>query len=45
MRMIIDTADNSLIAADGRRLDLYGNEAFELIWIFGSKPAGIKNIP
>ena len=31
MRMIIDTADNSLIAADGRRLDLYGNEAFELI--------------
>jgi cephalosporin hydroxylase len=31
MRMIIDTADNSLIAADGRRLDLYGKEAFELI--------------
>src|SRR3954463_2217410 len=31
MRMIIDTADNLLIAADGRRLDLYGKEAFELI--------------
>jgi cephalosporin hydroxylase len=31
MRIIIDTAEKSLVAADGRRLDLYGKEAFELI--------------
>ena len=37
MRMIIDTADNLLIAADGRRLDLYGKEAFELISDFWLK--------
>lgn len=30
MRIIIDTAENSLVA-DGRRLDLYGKEAFELL--------------
>jgi cephalosporin hydroxylase len=31
MRIVIDTAEKTLIAADGRRLDLYGKEAFELI--------------
>jgi cephalosporin hydroxylase len=31
VRIIIDTAEKSLVAADGRRLDLYGKEAFELI--------------
>jgi cephalosporin hydroxylase len=31
MRIVIDTAENTLIAADGQRLDLYGKEAFELI--------------
>ena len=31
MRIVIDTAENALVAADGRRLDLYGKEAFELI--------------
>ena len=31
MRIVIDTAENTLVAADGRRLDLYGKEAFELI--------------
>jgi cephalosporin hydroxylase len=31
MRIIIDTVENSLVAADGRRLGLYGKEAFELI--------------
>ena len=30
MRIIIDTAENSLVA-DGQRLDLYGKEAFELL--------------
>jgi cephalosporin hydroxylase len=31
MRIIIDTEKNSLVAAEGQRLDLYGKEAFELI--------------
>ena len=29
MRIVIHTAENALVAADGRRLDLYGKEAFE----------------
>lgn len=31
MRIVIDTAEQALFAADGQRLDLYGKEAFELI--------------
>jgi cephalosporin hydroxylase len=31
MRIIIDTAEKSLVAADGQRIDLYSKEAFELI--------------
>jgi cephalosporin hydroxylase len=31
MRIVIDTTNRTLTAADGRRLDLYGKEAFELI--------------
>jgi cephalosporin hydroxylase len=31
MRIMIDMAEKALIHADGRRLDLYGKEAFELI--------------
>jgi hypothetical protein len=31
MRIVIDTTENTLVAADGQRLDLYGKEAFELI--------------
>jgi cephalosporin hydroxylase len=31
MRIVIDTAEQTLFAADGKRLDLYGKEAFELI--------------
>ena len=31
MRIVIDTAEKTLVAADGQRLDLYGKEAFELI--------------
>jgi cephalosporin hydroxylase len=31
MRIVIDTAEKTFIAADGQRLDLYGKEAFELI--------------
>jgi cephalosporin hydroxylase len=31
MRIEIDTTENTLIAPDGRRLDLYSKEAFELI--------------
>jgi cephalosporin hydroxylase len=31
MRIVIDTTEQALFAADGKRLDLYGKEAFELI--------------
>ena len=31
MRIVIDTDEKALVTADGRRLDLYGKEAFELI--------------
>jgi cephalosporin hydroxylase len=31
MRIVIDTTDRTLVANDGRRLDLYGKEAFEHI--------------
>jgi cephalosporin hydroxylase len=31
MRIVIDTAEKTLVAADGQRLDLYGKKAFELI--------------
>jgi cephalosporin hydroxylase len=31
MRIVIDTTEKILIATDGRHLDLYGKEAFELI--------------
>jgi cephalosporin hydroxylase len=31
MRIVIDTTEKALIAADGQRLDLYGKAAFELI--------------
>jgi cephalosporin hydroxylase/nucleoside-diphosphate-sugar epimerase len=31
MRIIIDTGEKALIAGDGKRLDLYSKEAFELI--------------
>jgi cephalosporin hydroxylase len=31
MRIVIDTTERTVIAADGQRLDLYGREAFELI--------------
>lgn len=31
MRIVIDTTEQALFAADGIRLDLYGKEAFELI--------------
>jgi cephalosporin hydroxylase len=31
MRIVIDTTENAAISADGRHLDLYGKEAFELI--------------
>jgi cephalosporin hydroxylase len=31
MRIVIDTAEATLVAADGQRLDLYGKAAFELL--------------
>src|SRR5262249_30538310 len=31
MRIVIDTADATLVTADGQRLDLYGKAAFELV--------------
>jgi hypothetical protein len=44
MRIIIDTAEKSLVAADGRRLDLYGKEAFGLISELWLKTSWISKI-